>query len=324
MHKKGLELFNEQFAFRPKIANRAKLRRKPRVIVCGMGGSHWAADLIRIVRPDVDLLIWNSYGLPKLPARELRNRLIIVSSYSGNTEEALSSFDEAKRNGFPLAAVAVGGALLARAKRHRVPYVELPNYDIQPRMALGISFMALLALMGDAKTLREAHKLEKLLRPRSYRAGGFALAKKLSGAIPLIYGSQDLYALPYIWKIKINETGKLPAFANVLPELNHNEMSGFDVGKKAKELPHIFHALILNYKGDNPRVLRRGKVLQKLYAARGLKTDIVPVAGKTKLHAIFGSLLLAEWTAYALALHYHAEPEQVPMVEEFKKLIRTR
>ncbi|MEK7608398.1 MAG: SIS domain-containing protein [Patescibacteria group bacterium] len=321
MHKEGLDLFNEQFAFRPKIMNRAKLRRKPRVIVCGMGGSHWAADLIKIIRPDVDLLIWNSYGLPKLPARELRNRFIIVSSYSGNTEEPLSSFDEAKRNGFPLAAVAVGGALLARAKKYRVPYVELPNYSIQPRMALGISFMALLTLMGDAKMLREAHKLRKLLRPRSYRAGGFALAKKLAGRVPLIYGSQEFYALPYIWKIKINETGKFPAFANMLPELNHNEMTGFDMGKSAKKLARVFHALILAYGKDDPRIIRRGKVLQKLYRARGIKTDIVPVKGRTLLHAIFASLLLAEWTAYALAIKYGAEPEQVPMVEEFKKHI---
>lgn len=324
MYKNGLEHFEEQFAFRPAVTNRRRLVRKKKYIVCGMGGSHWAADIIKTIRPDLDILIWSSYGLPLLPQAELRDRLVIASSYSGNTEEALSSFDEARRRKLPLAVSALGGKLLARAKKYRVPYVQMPDYQIPPRLALGSSLLSLLALIGDRKTLHEAFRLERLLRAKSYRVRGLALGKRLSGAIPLIYASDRWSALPYIWKIKLNETGKLPAFANVLPEMNHNEMTGFDVGKKAKELPRIFHTIILKSPSEDRRVVKRMALLKKLYEQKGVTTEFVPIAGKTPLHAIFGSLALAEWTSYALALRYAAEPEEVPMVEEFKRLMRAR
>jgi glucose/mannose-6-phosphate isomerase len=156
----------------------------------------------------------------------------------------------------------------------------------------------------------------------------------LKNYVPVIYASNHNSSLAEIWKIKLNETGKIPAFYNVLPELNHNEMTSFDVSDSTAELSNKFYFIILKDMGDNPKILKRMQVLEKLYEDRNLKVETIEIpahnafsiadaGGKNEnvWHKIFSSLLLADWTAYYTALEYGLEPEQVPMVEEFKKLI---
>ena len=106
-------------------------------------------------------------------------------------------------------------------------------------------------------------------------------------------------------------------FYNVFPELNHNEINGFDI----KELCNKFYFLILRDIKDNPKVLKRMVVTEKLYKDRGLPVETFELQEKDIWHKIFSSLLLADWVSYYTAVQYGLEPEQVPMVEEFKKLI---
>jgi glucose/mannose-6-phosphate isomerase len=258
------------------------------------------------------------YGLP---ARVETDTLVIASSYSGNTEETISAYEEARRQNLPLAALAVGGKLIAMAKRDGVPYVQMPNTGIQPRSALGFSLRALLALMGQEQLLAESARLEHSLDAEALQAGGEALAAKLAGRMPVIYASQRNYAVAYNWKIKFNETGKIPAFMNAVPELNHNEMTGFDVTDASRELSERFAFVLLKDEGDHSRVQKRMDILERLYQERGLMVEALPLTGASRIHAVFASLLLADWAAVATAAHYGLESEQVPMVEEFKKLI---
>jgi glucose/mannose-6-phosphate isomerase len=139
--------------------------------------------------------------------------------------------------------------------------------------------------------------------------------------MPIIYTSTLHAAIAYNWKIKFNETGKIPAFCNVVPELNHNEMTGFDVKTKTIPLSRNFHFVFLKDADDDRRIIKRMNVLEKLYRDRGFKTEVVLLQGKTPIAKIFNALNLADWTAYHTAKIYGVEPEQVPMVEEFKKLI---
>lgn len=321
MMKDAILQFNKQFSYQPKIENKAKLKKYKKFIVLGMGGSHLAADVLQSYNPSLDLMVRSDYGLPELPLSTLKQSLILACSYSGNTEEVLEGFEMARKKKLPLAVIAVGGKLLELAKKHQVPYIELPNTGIQPRSALGFSFMALLAMMNEKKAFQEAQKLMKSLQPKKFELAGKILAKKLQGTVPVIYTSSRNKAVAYNWKIKLNETGKIPAFYNVIPELNHNEMTGFDIADSTKQLSHNLSFLFLIDPADHPRNIRRMKILEKLYQDRGLQTDIIPLKGKTPLQKIFFSLLLADWTAVYLAEHYGLESEQVPMVEEFKKLI---
>jgi len=313
--------FNKQFLYKPKIKNKKKLKRKLGFIVVGMGGSALAPLIIKTCKPKLDIIIHNNYGLPELPIKTLKNKLIILSSYSGNTEEVIEAFKKAKNMNLDIVVISVGGKLLSLAKENNTPYIELPNTGIQPRSALGLSIKAFLKIIEE-KELRKINKLAKNLKPTDYEKDGKILAQKLKNYVPIIYASNNNKSLAYNWKIKLNETGKIPAFYNIFPELNHNEMTGFDVKNTTKKLSDKFYFIILKDLEDDIKILKRINILEKLYTDRNLKIKIIELTKKESIwHKIFSSLILADWIAYYTALEYGQNPEQVPMVEEFKKLI---
>ena len=125
----------------------------------------------------------------------------------------------------------------------------------------------------------------------------------------------------YNWKIKFNESAKIPSFLNVFPELNHNEMTGFDVIGATKELSGKLVILLLKDANDHPRIQKRMEVLLRLYKERGIQVEVKEFVGENLQERIFSSLVLADWTAWYTAKEYGTEPEEVPMIEEFKKRI---
>jgi glucose/mannose-6-phosphate isomerase len=313
--------YHKQFAYEPKVENVAKLKKKfAKFVVAGMGGSHLAADLLKTWKPGLDLVVWKNYGLP--PLKDLKDRLVIVSSYSGTTEEAIDVFNEAKKQHLAFAVVAARGKLIALAEKWKAPYVQMPDFHMQPRMATGLSIKALLALMDDKQGLIEASALATHLRPSREEHRGKDLAKRIHGSVPVIYASAPNAAIAENWKIKFNESSKTPAFWNVVPELNHNEMIGFDVKPRTTAVSRHFHFVFLKDIGDDRRIARRMNVLEKLFHDRGFKVEVVMMQGKTPLQKIFDALILADWTAYYSGKLYEVDPEEVPMVEEFKGLIR--
>jgi len=314
--------FPKQFAFNPRIENESQLQAKKKYLVVGMGGSHLAADLVRIVYPESDIAVHSDYGLPEMP--DIEERLVVAFSYSGNTEEVLGAYEEARKRGLALAAIAIAGELLKRSRQDAVPHVVLPDMGIQPRAALGFSILGLVKLMGWERELKELSTLASALHPEALREIGKSMADGLVGRVPVVYASRRNGPVAYIWKIKFNESAKIPAFCNVFPELNHNEINGFDTIPATQELSRLFHFIFLRDEHDDPRILKRMDVLQALYKDRGLGVTVIPMEGATAWGRIFNSLLTADWAAYYLALHYGTEPEAVPLVEELKKRMRER
>ncbi|MBI2578754.1 MAG: bifunctional phosphoglucose/phosphomannose isomerase [Candidatus Aenigmarchaeota archaeon] len=313
--------FNNQFSFMPRIENEKNLEKRRKFIVAGMGGSHLSAGLLKIWNPSLDVIIHQDYGLPAMEADELEERLVIAISYSGNTEEVVDAFEKAVEKKIPVAVISTGGRLLEMAKKHSVPYVRMPDTGIQPRCALGLSMKSMLKIMGEEKALKEMESLVSM-NPGDYEKDGRDLAGSLKGRVPVIYSSARNYAIAYNWKTKFNETGKIPAFFNVFPELNHNEMTGFDSNDKTMPLSEKFHFVFLKDTEDNPKIQKRMEVLKALYNERKLGVEIAEIKGKSVFHRIFSSLLTADWAAYYTSQIYGTEPEKVPMVEEFKNLIR--
>lgn len=313
--------FHRQFEFKPVIENKRFFRRAKKFIITGMGGSQLAADILRSLRPDLDIILHRDYGLPQIQKDEFKNRLIIASSYSGDTEETLDSFAEAVKKKYNALAISTGGQLLELAQKYKTPYIQIPNTGIQPRMATGFNLKALFFALGLERELHQVKQLSKLLTPKKYEVAGKKLAKKLKGFIPMIYASSQNQALAYNWKIKLNETGKIPAFCNVISELNHNEMNAFDVKKPTHNLCNKFYFIFLQDSADHPRVRKRMEILEKMYRARKLPVICVIPKGKNSLYKLFSSIILADWTAYYTAKSYGLDPEEVPMVEEFKRLM---
>lgn len=314
--EEAIRNFPKQFEWDPVVENKDKWKQYTSFVYCGMGGSGLQADLLKLLRPSVDLLIHKDYGLPQF----LDNRLVIAGSYSGNTEETLSAFQEASQKGFPLCAISIGGKLIELAKSAGVPFIQIPDTGIQPRMSLGFMLKALLKLVGDEELLQELSGLFSL-KSQDHEKHGKDLAISLQGKIPVIYSSLKNRAVAYNWKIKFNETGKIPAFYNIFPELNHNEMNGFDVKESTRDLSSRFHFIFLKDRDDHPQIQKRMEVLGPLYEKRGLEVMTIELRGSSLAEKIFSSLLLADWTAYSTAKLYGVESEQVPMVEEFKRLI---
>ena len=315
--------YAKQFEYEPAVENAGKLGKKKftKFIVAGMGGSHLAADIIKDWHPEADIIVWRNYGLPLMREKDLKEHLVILSSYSGNTEETVDAFNMAKAKRCAMAVVASRGKLIALAQKFNVPYVQMPDFHMQPRMATGLSLLALLAVMGEKVWLAEAKELAGILHTAREEHRGRDLAKRLHETVPVIYASARNAAIAQNWKIKFNETGKIPAFYNVVPELNHNEMTGFDAKGRTTPLSRHFHFVFLKDGGDDQRITKRMSVMEKLYRDRGFKTEVILLQGKSEIHKIFGALNLADWTAYHTAKLYGVDPQEVPMVEEFKKMI---
>jgi glucose/mannose-6-phosphate isomerase len=317
----AIEAFNRQFAYDPVVENRDKLGHYSKFLVCGMGGSHLAADLLRMVDPTLDLIVHNDYGLPDVPHGTMNDRLVIASSYSGNTEEVISALVAAEEKNYPVATISIGGELYEMAKKHCLPYVQMSDTGIQPRSALGLSIKGLMALMGLNLQLKQISALTNSLDPNGLEARGKEIAENLKGCVPVVYSSRSNLPLSYNWKIKMNETGKIPCYYNIFPEINHNEMTGFDAQDSTRPLSKNVCFVFLKDEEDHLKVQKRMDVTKSLYIDRGFKAVDVDITGSTPFERMFNTLILGDWVALHTAENYGLESEQVPMVEEFKKLI---
>ncbi|MDP3769798.1 MAG: bifunctional phosphoglucose/phosphomannose isomerase [Candidatus Sungbacteria bacterium] len=313
---------NVQLAFEPEIEYSNRLHTYEKFVIAGMGGSHLAADILKCWNPLLDIIVHEDYGLPPIKPEHISRRLFVASSHSGNTEEVLDGFEAALARNMPVCAISTGGKLLDRAEQEKIPYIKIPDTGIQPRSALGYSLKSFLKIMGVQHMSDELLGVADTLSPGAYEHAGKKLAAHLHGYVPLVYASTRNRAIAYNWKIKCNETGKIPSFINVLPELNHNEMTGFDVTESTASLSRNFSVIILRDEEDHPAILKRMEILAKLYHDRGIKTEIVAIEGASRFERIFSSLILADWTAYYISKSYGTDPNEVPMVEEFKKLMK--
>ena len=310
--------FNTQFSYVPKLENGDKLKISSDILFAGRGGSNLSAGLLGIFRPFRKIYIHKDYGLPPLPPEILKEVLFIASSYSGDTEETLDAFHHAMDQGMNTAVIAGGGRLLKEAKEKLVPYIELPNWGLQPRAALGLSFRALLALSNEGELLSESAEFSSF-DADSLKRSAAEIAESLRGKIPLIYTSSTFAPLSYVWKIAFNETGKTPAFVNVFPELNHNEMNGFDLTEEVRSYFDRFHFIFLQSKRDHRSVLKRMEITQKILESRSFSVTALWLTGKTLIEEVFSSVVMGHSVALELAKIYGRDPNGVPLVAELKK-----
>ncbi len=317
----AIKNFPEQFSYQAKIENKKYFKPAKNFVVLGMGGSHLAADLLLAVKPMLNIHVHQDYGLPTWPISKLKNYLIIANSYSGNTEEVVSGLEMALKNKLNVLVIATGGKLLEIAKSKNLAYIQIPNWHIQPRQAIGLNLRALLLAMGELSLLKESYHLATSLKANAQQKAGKKMAEQLFNKIPIIYASRQNTSLAFTWKIKFNENTKIPAFYNVLPELNHNEMTGFDRNEYNKKLSDNFAIIYLEDRHDHPSIAKRFKVIKNLYKKENLKQISAKLSGQNRWQEIFSNMLLADWTSFYLAKKYHCDPESVPMVEKFKKML---
>ena len=326
--------FAKQFGYVPEIlgGDLEDLGSYKHIILGGMGGSHLSADLLKAVAPGTDIYVHKNYDLPPYDDEFFKESLLVASSYSGNTEEVISFLEEGVKRGYRVVVISTGGKLVELAQKHGLSYIQLPDTGIQPRLAVGFAAIALATLLPETtdekkqrnlSLLADLASMETELIPDADREYAEELARTIDGKTPVIYASPQNLAVAYNWKIKLNETAKIPAFYNLFPELNHNGMQGFGLVEATQNLADQFHVIFLTDDNDHERTQKRMSIALGLYEEKGITTTERKVEGKGRLHSLLKTILIADWVALTLARAHGAEPEQVPMIEEFKKQLNS-
>jgi len=322
----------DQFEEGVAIAKGVKINTKfVRIMVSGMGGSALHANVLRIFVNDIAKRYDNHKSIAvyqnrfyELPPEAYNDCLNIICSHSGNTEETIASFEEALKNNLPCVGISAGGVIEKMCKENNIPHVKLPIpfENFQPRMATGHFVSVILQLLVNAGKLpKEVVKMNEVstkLREvtPTMEEQGKKIAKTLVGKTPVIYASTKFKALAMIWKIKINENAKTPAFWNYFPELDHNEFVGFTNPQSQ------FYTLMLRDSEDHPRNLLRYDVTAKYLKEKGTEVEIIDMPEGDVLYRVFATITLADWISYYLALKYGQDPTPVDMVEDLKKALK--
>ncbi|MBR9691268.1 bifunctional phosphoglucose/phosphomannose isomerase [Candidatus Woesearchaeota archaeon] len=304
-----LQAFPEQCKEAIRLVRGFKIKGKfDSICVCGMGGSGIGGDLLKSLAKKTLVFAHHSYGLPNFVNKK---SLVFVISYSGNTEETLSAYEEAKKRKAKIIAITSGGKLAEKVK----DAVIIPG-GLQPRASLGYLFLTMVAILssnglipGQSAAMNEAIRL---LIPKQISKEAFMMTKKLIGKIPVFYASDDLEAVAYRMKTQINENAKQPAFYHVFPEMNHNEINGF------KKLGNKIIAVFIRDDKDLNKVKKRMDITKKLLKSQTSVIDM-PVKGNSLLARMLYAIYIGDFASYYLALMNKLDPSPVPIIEDLKK-----
>ncbi len=303
-----------------------RLDRRGGVLVAGMGGSAIGGDLLRALALEsgpAPVVVSRSYRLPGwVGARTL----VVVSSYSGDTEETLAAMDEALRRQARVVCVTTGGQVLGRAKGEGLPYVKMPG-GLPPRAALGYSLTALLVLaeriglldVGEAAWQEAEALLERQAAALADPAGNEALdlATALRSRLPFVYSSEGLMAPVNLrWRTQLQENSKVQAAGNVFPELNHNEIMGWEL---PSDLLARIGVVVLRDRGDHPRVHRRIEATRTLLEPRAGCWIEAQSRGTHPLARMLSLVHLGDWVSFYLALLRGVDPTPIPLIDRLKE-----
>lgn len=295
------------------------------VVVCGMGGSALGARIVDSLITDcvrVPIEIFNQYNVPFYAGEKT---LIIVSSYSGGTEETLSSFKEASERGAKIIGITTGGKLANLLTEKNFPrYVFEPgnNPSKQPRMAIGYSVGAILAILSKLEliylSVGDFEEGLSVMRESAKKNEDSAktLAQKLSRKAPILIASEHLTGVAYTIKNQLNESAKTFSALFELPELNHHLMEGLVNPEKLKE---VFHFVLFESTLYTKRVSRRYSLTKDVIEKNGYKhSTFVPRSDK-KLSQVLETLVFGSLVAYHIAKSKKIDPTVIPWVDYFKK-----
>lgn len=300
------------------------------IILAGLGGSGHPGDLINALGiTNKPLFVHRNYDLPTgyLNHIGLTKPLVITSSYSGNTEEALSAYEAARKEGLPLLVSTSGGKLKELADQDGVPVATIDYPGMQPRHTLFAAFVGIYTALknsGLAENIdSDLQRVEEVLNTsiEGLESNAKKIAEGIKGKTPVFLSTDTLGFATKNFKIQTNENAKHPAFWNTFPEMNHNEMLGFS---KLKDMdnPNKFFVLVLRDEDDHPRNKARIEVTTDLYKGWGVSVEHFNVVGETLLEKVFYAVSFGLWTSYLLALEYEIDPVPVEGVEDFKAKLK--
>ena len=297
------------------------------IVIAGMGGS--TLDALVLVAwlknsLNIPIEVLRSYSLPNYVNN---NTLLILSSYSGNTEETLSVLNQGLERQAQLAIVTSGGELQAKAEQYSITSVIMPGH-IQPRMAAIFGLRSLTAILVHFGVL-DIDYLEQIASTADWlqsESSNWAsdntidknYAKQLAliavGKTAVFYGGEITSPVAYKWKISWNENAKNLAFWNQYPECNHNEMIGWTSHPVNK--PYVIFDLVSQL--EHPQILKRFTISDRILSGMRPKSNIIDIKGDTVIAQLLWSSILADFVSIYLAILNGVDPTPVNIVEKLK------
>jgi glucose/mannose-6-phosphate isomerase len=304
------------------------LRQVGQVVIAGMGGSAIGGALLASLAAPigrVPIHVVRDYDLPAFAAGP--STLVIVSSYSGNTEETLSAFRQARDRRCRLLALASGGTVEQLAREFGAPFMRVP-YKSQPRAALGYSFAPLACFatrlgwiedqtthFQEAVSVMRAWNVELALESPIVKN----LAKRMAGQVmerfAIIYGAGYFAEVARRWKGQINENGKQFAAFEVLPEADHNALLG---SSYPDGMSNRLKVIFLTGSADHPRNAARVEITREILMMQGCDTDILTARGESPLAQMLSLIQLGDWLSGYVGVLNGVDPSDTSLLQEFK------
>ncbi|MBI4340298.1 MAG: bifunctional phosphoglucose/phosphomannose isomerase [Chloroflexi bacterium] len=306
----------------------SRYARVDSVVFLGVGGSAIGGDLVAgmaQLENRLPVTVLRDYSVPSWVGP---STLAIASSYSGNTEETLSMYQQARERKACLAVVTGGGRLLALAQEQGVPLFRV-SYQGEARSAIGYSFAAPLALLSQlgllphqngevmdaAQLLRELAEGLSPVVPSAQNLAK-AIAVGLQGRLPVVYGAGFLSGVARRWKTQLNENSKVWAFYEELPEAGHNSVEGFALPQGAKDAAYVvlLHSYLLHR-----RVSAKYAAVEDLLMQQGVAYRQLDGVGDSALAHLLSSVLLGDYVSYYLAILNGVDPASQDVIDQLKR-----
>jgi glucose/mannose-6-phosphate isomerase len=298
------------------------------VVIGGLGGSAIAGDVVKTLmeeRAGVPCAVVREYLPPKHAGPDT---LFFCSSYSGNTEETLSLYEEGKKRRASLVCLGSGGELERRALLEGVPFLKMEE-GLPPRAAIGYSFFMIFDVLRRLALLpEEPGEVEETVALLRRMASAYAedvparenpakdLAMWLHGKAAVVYGTRLTQCAALRWKCQLNENSKTVAFSNVFPELNHNEIVGWQ-GLKALGIPMAL--VVLRDVSEHPRVAKRISITTELMAGDAVAARNIRSQGQSLVTRIFSLIYVGDFASIYLAFLNGEDPTPVHRIQELKR-----
>jgi len=312
--------------------NPQKCQLARRVLICGMGGSALGGRVIKSVfgshaRSSIEIV--NHYQIPKSIGSDT---LVIISSYSGNTEETVSAYHQAIAQGAQVFIITSGGMLSQMPEGEAVEkfiFATDKNPSLQPRMGLGYSLGCMLAILSSCHFISLTdEQLGEAVKELRIKLSDFAvdkpentngaknLASALMGRVPILVASEHLLGSTHVFKNQLNETAKNFAISFALPELNHHLMEGL---KRPPELKKLLTFVLFTSDLYFPEVQKRYPITQEVLKQQEIDSLEYHLSTQTRLAQAFELIALSSYTQLYLAILYGEDPGTIPWVDYFKK-----
>ncbi|MFH1355206.1 MAG: bifunctional phosphoglucose/phosphomannose isomerase [Candidatus Omnitrophota bacterium] len=316
------------------IANNSELKFSKKdfkgVAFVGLGGSAIGADLIRAYlysESKFPIQVFREYDLPAFLDESI---LLFIMSYSGNTEETLCAYEQAKRKNCTIIAISSGGQLKEKALRDGLSFIEIPGC-LPPRCSLGYLSLIPLSILAQQRMINDPSRsinqavevLEELrdknLNPRICQKDNIAksVAHDLHKRFAVIY-SASVHFDVCVTRLRgqLAENAKALSSSHYFPEMNHNEIVGWqNPGKLLKS----FVVVILKDKKVNSRVAKRIAITSEMLVKYGVKLVEIHSRGESLLSRIFSLIYIGDFISLYLASLYGIDPTPVDKITYLKK-----